>query len=167
MAEGGPDDPRPGPAPTRERPRRSSTPRWPSGTTPVEGVLLGLDAGVVVVDAQYDIVRINTAARRMLGIHGTAFEQDFIHLADVLPSSAVRTAIDAALKGKTGHAVHEVEAADVASDSTRHLETTMRPLMDEAGHVTAVVIELTDVTGSNAIASRTRGPASGWTRQRC
>ena len=131
--------------------RRASVPAviddpMAEGTTPVEGVLLGLDAGVVVVDAQYDIVRINTAARRMLGIHGTAFEQDFVHLADVLPSSEVRTAIDAALKGKTSHAVHEVEAADVASDSTRHLETTMRPLLDDAGHVTAVVIELTDVT---------------------
>ena len=49
-------------------------------------------------------------------------------------------------RARRGHAVHEVEAADVASDSTRHLETTMRPLLDEAGHVTAVVIELTDVT---------------------
>ncbi len=39
---------------------------------PVDAILLGLDIGVVVVDEQYDIVRINTAARRVLGIHGTA-----------------------------------------------------------------------------------------------
>jgi two-component system CheB/CheR fusion protein len=114
--------------------------------TPAEAVLLGLGVGVVVVDSQYDILRINTMARRMLGIHGAAFEQDFVHLADVLPSTAVRTAIDAAVKGKTSHAVYEIEAADVATDSTRHLETTTRPLENEGGIVDAVVIELTDVT---------------------
>ena len=75
--------------------------------------------GVVVVDPRYYITRINTAARRMLGIHGAAFDQDFIHLAESLPSSAVRAAIDAALTGKTSRAVHEVEAADVAADGAR------------------------------------------------
>ena len=74
-----------------------------------EAILLGLDVGVVVVDPHYDIVRINTAARRVLGVHGTAFEQDFIHLADALPSSAVRSAIDAALRGKASHGVYEIE----------------------------------------------------------
>jgi two-component system CheB/CheR fusion protein len=129
---------------------RATTPQLIDGqaemATPAEGVLLGLGVGVVVVDAQYDIIRINTTARRMLGIHGAAFDQDFVHLADALPSTAVRTAIDAALKGKTSHAIHEVESADVATDSTRHLETTTRPLENEAGIVDAVVIELTDVT---------------------
>ena len=46
----------------------------------------------------------------MLGIHGLAFDQDFIHLAESLPSTAMRTAIDAALGGKTTTTVHEVEA---------------------------------------------------------
>ena len=55
---------------------------------PAEGILLGLDIGVIVVDPHYDIIRINTAARRVLGIHGTAFDQDFVHLADALPSTA-------------------------------------------------------------------------------
>ena len=42
---------------------------------------------MIVVDPHYDIIRINTAARRVLGIHGTAFDQDFVHLADALPST--------------------------------------------------------------------------------
>ena len=53
-----------------------------------EKLLLDLSLGVVVVDARYYITRINTAARRMLGIHGLAFDQDFIHLAESLPSTA-------------------------------------------------------------------------------
>jgi len=50
-----------------------------------DSLLLGLTVGIVVVDPRYYIVRINTAARQMLGIHGKAFDQDFIHLAEVLP----------------------------------------------------------------------------------
>jgi two-component system CheB/CheR fusion protein len=113
---------------------------------PAEGVLLALDVGVVVVDPHYDIVRINTAARRMLGIHGSAFEQDFVHLADVLPSSPVRTAIDAALKGKTSQAVYEVEATDLATDAPRHLEVTAKPLRDPTEPDDVVIIELHDVS---------------------
>ena len=102
VAEGGPHDPRPATRSTwrSTRPRRDAAAALDPAAT-AEGILLGLDVGVVVVDPHYDIVRINTAARRVLGIHGTAFEQDFIHLADALPSSAVRSAIDAALRGKT------------------------------------------------------------------
>ncbi len=116
------------------------------GATPAEGVLLGLDIGVVVVDPRYDIVRINTAARRMLGIHGVAFDQDFVHLADALPSAAIRTAIDTGLTGKRSTAVHEVQPLDVATDATRHLEVTVRPFQGDTGSIDAAVIELVDVT---------------------
>jgi two-component system CheB/CheR fusion protein len=111
-----------------------------------EGVLLGLDVGVVVVDPQYDIIRINTAARRVLGVRGTAFDQDFVHLADALPSTAIRKAIDAALKGKSSTAVYEVESEDVATDDTRHLEATIRPYRGDSGGIDGAVIELTDVS---------------------
>ena len=126
-----------------------------------EAILLGLDVGVVVVDPHYDIVRINTAARRVLGVHGTAFEQDFIHLADVLPSSAVRSAIDAALRGKASHGVYEIESVDVATDATRFIEAHVRPDRGFAGTVDGAVIELTDIT---AIERERRGHAR--TRQR-
>ena len=72
---------------TAMRPRRAAAAAGGRATASAESILLGLDVGVVVVDPRYDIVRINTAARRILGIHGTAFDQDFIHLADALPSS--------------------------------------------------------------------------------
>ena len=113
---------------------------------PAEAVLLGLDVGVVVVDPRYDIVRINTAARRLLSIHGTAFDQDFVHLADALPSTAIRNAIDAALRGKASTAVYEIESADVSADATRYIEATVRPYRGDGGSIEAAVIELTDVT---------------------
>lgn len=115
-------------------------------TEAAEGLLLDLGLAVVVVDARYYITRINTAARRMLGIHGLAFDQDFIHLAESLPSGKVRAAIDAALAGKKTKAVHEVEAGDVSTDTTRYLETVIRPYVREPGTIEGAVIELTDTS---------------------
>jgi two-component system, chemotaxis family, CheB/CheR fusion protein len=117
------------------------------GAGPAEAILLGLDIGVIVVDPHYDIVRINTSARRVLGIHGTAFDQDFVHLADTLPSTQIRNAIDSALKGKVSTAVYPVESADVAEDAPRHIQTTVRPYRIDGG-VAGAVIELTDVSRS-------------------
>ncbi|MEA2548404.1 MAG: two-component system, chemotaxis family, CheB/CheR fusion protein, partial [Chloroflexota bacterium] len=117
----------------------------PDPAAPAEAILLGLGVGVVVVDAHYDIVRINTAARHMLAIHGTAFDQDFVHLAESLPSTALRNAIDAAVKRKSTSATYEVEAAEVASDAKRHIDVTVGPYrIDKA--IDGAVIELTDVT---------------------
>ncbi|HEX7497582.1 MAG TPA: CheR family methyltransferase [Candidatus Limnocylindrales bacterium] len=109
-------------------------------------LLLSLTVGIVVVDPRYYIVRINSAARKLLGIHGTAFEQDFIHLAEVLPPSAIRVAIDSALTGKTSTAVFEVEPTDAASETTHFVEATVRPYHVETRAVEGAVIELTNVT---------------------
>ena len=128
-------------------------------TEAAEALLLDLGLGIVVVDARYYITRINTAARRMLGIHGLAFDQDFIHLAESLPSTAVRAAIDAAFTGKTTTTVHEVEGTDVLPEGSRFIEAIVRPYLRQAG-VEGAIIELTDVSGaeldrqSNARAER-------------
>ena len=109
-------------------------------------LVINLTVGIVVIDPRYYILRINSAARRMLGIHGTAFDQDFIHLAEVLPPSAIRVAIDAALTGKTTSAVFEVEPTDAASETTHFVEATLRPYRVETRAIEGVVVELTDVT---------------------
>jgi two-component system, chemotaxis family, CheB/CheR fusion protein len=111
-----------------------------------EALLLDLRHGIVVVDARYYIIRINTAARGMLGIHGLAFDQDFIHLAEILPSTEVRAAIDAALGGKTTKTVHEVEAAGIAAEGSRFIETIVRPYVRRVGAVEGAVIELSDIS---------------------
>ena len=115
-------------------------------TEAAEELLLDLGLGIVVVDARYYITRINTAARRMLGIHGLAFDQDFIHLAESLPSTAVRAAIDAALGRKTTTTVHEVETADVSAEGSRFVETVIRPYVRQAGTVEGAIIELSDIS---------------------
>jgi two-component system CheB/CheR fusion protein len=109
-------------------------------------LLLSLTVGVVVIDPRYYIVRINSAARKMLGIHGTAFDQDFIHLAEVLPPGEIRAAIDSALTGKTTSAVFEVEPTDAASETTHFVEATVRPYRVETRAIEGAIIELTDVT---------------------
>jgi two-component system CheB/CheR fusion protein len=111
-----------------------------------DSLLLNLTVGVVVVDPRYYITRINSAARQMLGIHGTAYDQDFIHLAEVLPPSAIRAAIDSALTGKTTSGVFEVEPADAASETTHFVEATVRPYRAETRGIDGAVIELTDAT---------------------
>jgi two-component system CheB/CheR fusion protein len=115
-------------------------------TETAESLLLDLGVGVVVVDARYYITRINTAARRLLGIHGLAFDQDFIHLAEALPSTAIRAAIDAALGGETSSAIHEVEADDVSTPVTRFVETVVRPYRRQGGNIEGAIIEVADVT---------------------
>jgi two-component system CheB/CheR fusion protein len=65
-----------------------------------ETILNRLPVGVCVVDATYDTSFLNTAARSLLGIHGAAIGQDFIHQARALDSDALRGAIDQALAGE-------------------------------------------------------------------
>ena len=115
-------------------------------TEAAEALLLDLGLGIVVVDLRYYITRINTAARRMLGIHGRGFDQDFIHLAESLPSSAVRAAIDDAFTGKTTTTVHEVEGESVAADGPRFIQTVIRPYVRQSVAVEGALLELTDVS---------------------
>jgi two-component system CheB/CheR fusion protein len=120
--------------------------RMAESSAAADDVLLNLTVGIVVVDPRYYILRINSAARQMLGIHGTAFDQDFVHLAEVLPPSAIRAAIDAAAAGKTTTAVFEVEPTDAASEASHHVEATVRPYRMDGQPIEGAVIELTDVT---------------------
>ena len=115
-------------------------------TEAAESLLLDQGLGIVVVDARYYITRINTAARRLLGIHGLAFDQDFIHLAVSLPSTKVRAAIDAALGGETTSSIHEAEADDVSMLGPQFIETLVRPFVRHAGVIEGAVIELADVS---------------------
>jgi two-component system CheB/CheR fusion protein len=123
-----------------------------------EALLLDVGLGIVVVDARYYIRRINTAARRLLGIHGLAFDQDFVHLAESLPSTTVRAAIDDAIAGRTTTTVHEVEASDVSTDGARFIETVVRPYARQPGTVEGAVIELSDI--SDAERERLSGSAA-------
>lgn len=65
-----------------------------------DDVLLELPMGVVVIDQNYDIQLINTTARRIFGIHTHALDSDFLHLVKNFSPDALRTAIDAGMRGE-------------------------------------------------------------------
>ncbi len=57
--------------------------------------ILGLPVGVVVVERNYSVLTINSAAYALLDIHRPAIGKDFVHLADRVPPRRLRAAIDA------------------------------------------------------------------------
>jgi two-component system CheB/CheR fusion protein len=61
-------------------------------------LVLGLPIGVVVVNRRYDIQMINGNAMRLLGVFTEPIGEDLIHLAQSIPSNALRTVIDSAFR---------------------------------------------------------------------
>ncbi|HEV8547240.1 MAG TPA: CheR family methyltransferase [Candidatus Limnocylindrales bacterium] len=135
-----------GPLEQAIRATRLDVQRASASAVAAEGLLLDLAVGVVVVNPDYDIVRINSAARRLLGIHGTAFDQDFIHLAESLPAAPLRAAIDAALTGSTTTADFEIDVASQPGIGARYVEARFSPQRGDSPTIEGAVIELTDVS---------------------
>ncbi len=131
-------------------PRRSSgeslAPRW-SLVDRLGAFLFDSYLGVVVVDRNYDILTINHAARSMLGIHGQGIGEDLVHFAK-MPSSDLKTALDAAFRGEDMAEVCEVEVKDLATDTTRYLHVECFPdrTSSKDGRVEGVFVLVTDVT---------------------
>ena len=90
-----------------------------------EGLLLRLPVGVVLVDRQYDILFVNSAARRHLGIHTSAIGEDLVHLAQGAISVALRAGIDASFRGQSLSQVVEAAPIDPTSTESRHLELSV------------------------------------------
>jgi two-component system, chemotaxis family, CheB/CheR fusion protein len=112
-----------------------------------ENLLLRLPVGVVVIDRRYDIQLINGAARRLLGIHGPAIGEDFIHLAERIPSAALRADVDAALQGESRSNIHEVRMAEAESGGRLYVQVAVSRLDGETdGEPNAALIVVTDVT---------------------
>ncbi|MBV8639417.1 MAG: hypothetical protein JO322_15155 [Candidatus Eremiobacteraeota bacterium] len=82
------------------RMHNSNEPPRSSSQDVVAAYMNGSVVGVVVVDRNYDIIAINSAARAMLQIHGVGVGTDLIHL---LPSmgTKLRSMIDSVLSGET------------------------------------------------------------------
>ena len=72
---------------------RTGTTRERLGT-----LLLSLSSGVVVIDRQYDVQVINSAACQLLGIYRPAIGNDLLHLVERVPIEPLRSALDAALR---------------------------------------------------------------------
>lgn len=85
----------------------------------IDTLLMSLPMGAVLVDRRYDILEINLPARRMLGVHGPAVGQDFVHLAQVAPHRALLEAIEGAFRGETTSSIDVTTDADPSSESRR------------------------------------------------
>ncbi len=113
-----------------------------------EGLLLGLPLGVVVVDRRYDIQAINSAARRLFGVHSAAIGEDFLHLARTVPPDPLRAAIDAALRGEAPMVGAEIAATEMATGDVRFLELACYPQKVGSGNeaVDSVLVTVQDTT---------------------
>jgi two-component system CheB/CheR fusion protein len=88
---------------------------------PIDALLLSLPFGAVLVDHRYDVLEINFAARRLLGVHGPAVGQDFVHLAQAAPHRELLDALDAALRGETPAPI-ELAVDSIPPGAPRHIQ---------------------------------------------
>lgn len=95
-----------------------------------ETLLLNLPVGVVVVDRRYDIQEINSAARRLLGIHTVAIGEDLLHLAPNVPNKAFRAAIDKAFREGTVSKLSEVQVPQMTTGEPAYLQIECYPRPD-------------------------------------
>jgi two-component system, chemotaxis family, CheB/CheR fusion protein len=115
-----------------------------------DSLLLRLPVGVVVVNSRYDIQSINTAARQMLGVHGTAIGEDLVHLLPESVAADCRRTIDAALRGERAATTAEIDIVGVSGAESHAILITASPLApeDTVEPVNAVVVVTADVTAA-------------------
>ena len=121
----------------------------PTSAERAEQILLRLPVGVVVLASDFDIALINAHARQLLGIHGTAVGQDFVHIADEIPSQPLREAIDSARNGETSSLVHRVAAfADGDGQRILRLSFHLHAADADRGLAQAVVVVVEDISAA-------------------
>jgi two-component system CheB/CheR fusion protein len=112
-----------------------------------EHLLLTLPIGVVVVDQRYDIQVINSAARRLLGIHTPAIGEDFVHLAQHVAHRMLRSAIDQAIRDDRSSGLAEVEVPHVITGEPTFLQIMCYPQTPTSADAARLALILvTDMT---------------------
>jgi len=110
-----------------------------------DSIVQRLPIGLVIVDRRYDILSINTAARQVLGIHGSAVGEDLIHLTQGVSTIPLRAAIDSAFHGDA-HSESPLLEATLAGGEQRYLRIVCytHPFddLEGDGSDTAVVLVL-------------------------
>ncbi|MGZ3638204.1 MAG: CheR family methyltransferase [Ktedonobacterales bacterium] len=112
-----------------------------------ENPLLMLPVGVVVVDRHYDIQTINSAARHLLSIPGTAVGEDLIHLIQNLPQSRLRNAIDTTFRTGSPTTLDEVPVEELITGTSRYLQITCHAQSAESDQTAfTVMVVVQDIT---------------------
>lgn len=107
-------------------------------------ILYTLPCGVVVVNRTYDVLFINTEARRLFGIHTAAVDQDFIHLVQRYDPIAIRRLIDRVVQ--TGEPADEVLTSnDARSSAFQSVELSCRVVeQDDGQHIALLGIDVSE-----------------------
>ncbi|AGP37709.1 hypothetical protein SCE1572_26460 [Sorangium cellulosum So0157-2] len=119
----------------------------PQARLSIDVLLSGLRVGIVLVGSGYEIREINFAARRLLGIHGTALGRDLVHLAQSVPHRPLLEAIDAALRRESPAPI-EVAVEPTPAGEPTYIQITCHAPRPELmpGKVDIALIVVEDVT---------------------
>jgi two-component system, chemotaxis family, CheB/CheR fusion protein len=113
----------------------------------IDAMLLRMPVGVVLIDEHYDIQFLNAAARRLLGIHGTAVGSDFVHLAHQLPSEELRAAVAAAQRGDGPAVTRPLRIESDERAETTHVQLSLQPFRGGGTEaMEGIVITVVDVS---------------------
>lgn len=132
----------------RRSPDESLAPRW-SLVDRLGTFLFESDIGIAVVDRHYDIVTINQAARKLLGIASQGIGDDLIHLAQ-LHASDLKAELDAAFRGELPSSGMEASVRDPGTDVERFVTVTCYPdrTASKEGRTEGVIVLIVDTTRS-------------------
>jgi two-component system CheB/CheR fusion protein len=111
-----------------------------------ETMLRYTNVAVVIIDRQYRILTINSAARRLLGIRDIAYDQDFLHTVRGMPYQEVRRAIDTCFREHTTMTLQELELDQSSEGSGRYVTFTIMIMQVEQGAPELATITALDVT---------------------
>jgi two-component system CheB/CheR fusion protein len=130
--------------------RAGRTDGRPTQVERADQVLTRLPIGIVVLAQDYDIQFVNTAARQLLGIHGTAVGQDFVHEARDIPSDLLRRGIDQARESDESTIDVRIEAAGTTIGRSLRLTFLAHRANPERHVADAVIIAITDTSEERA-----------------
>lgn len=99
----------------------------PSSGQSGQAALERLPVGVVEVDRSYDIHYINSAARRLLSIHGEGTGEDLLHLVREAPYDELRAAMDSAFRDGEQSSTGEFAVEEITTGQRRTLRMTCHP----------------------------------------
>ena len=111
-----------------------------------ETMLRHTNVAVVIIDRQYRILTINSAARRLLGIRDLGYDQDFLHTVRGMPYQEVRRAIDTCFREHTTMSLQEVQLDESTEVSGKYVSLTIISMQIEQGTPELAVITILDVT---------------------
>ena len=111
-----------------------------------ETILRYTNVAVVIIDRLYRIMTINTQARRLLGIHDIAYDQDFLHTVRGLPYQEVRRAIDTAFHERVTITIGELKLDEAIEGTGRFVSLTITVMQVEPGAPELAVLTVLDIT---------------------